>query len=248
MEKNVRTMVGVVLLTHLNLGETLLETAQRLCGVQSGVRVLSQRPDTDFATLHKNALQAVKEVDAGRGVLFLVDIYGGTPSNVARSMLDQSRNAMVTGINLSMLIKIFESNRARLSAGELAAVAAEAGCSAIERINGVNLAAPASRDENKGKGEGEREKDKVLERQVEVVNTLGLHASASAKLVQAASRYEGSLTLERDGMEVSGKSITSVMMLAASKGTKLLIRASGAQADQLMDEVCELFEDGFGED
>ena len=241
-------MVGVILLTHLNLGDTLLETAQRLCGTQAGVRVLSQQVDTDFATLRKDALQAVKEVDKGRGVLFLVDIYGGTPANVARTMLNQTRNAMVTGINLAMLIKIFESNRKKLNPGELAKIAAEAGCSAIESISGVNFADPIGSMSIVQDDENVTNEKEILERQVEVINTLGLHASASAKLVNVANRYESTLTLERDGMEVSGKSITSVMMLAASKGTKLLLRASGSEASAMLKEVCRLFEEGFGEE
>ena len=89
----------------------------------------------------------------------------------------------------------------------------------------------------------------MLERTVTVVNRLGLHARAAAQLVRAASRFQSSVHLERAdrGAAADAKSILSVLMLAASRGTALRVTASGADEAAALGAVCELFERGFGE-
>jgi phosphocarrier protein len=81
----------------------------------------------------------------------------------------------------------------------------------------------------------------------EIVNKLGLHARASAKLTQTASRFHCDVWLERNGRRVNGKSIMGVMMLAAGKGASIKVETLGRDADPALDAIRELIADKFGE-
>ena len=83
--------------------------------------------------------------------------------------------------------------------------------------------------------------------EVEIVNKLGLHARASAKLTQLASKYQAEVWMTRNGRRVNAKSIMCVMMLAAAKGTTVTIETSGADEDEAMAALLELIRDKFGE-
>ncbi len=85
-------------------------------------------------------------------------------------------------------------------------------------------------------------------RQITIVNRRGLHARAAARLVQIAGEYDAEITLAKDGAEVSGLSIMGLMMLAASPGSTLELRASGDQAQQAADAIAALVAGGFDED
>ncbi len=89
----------------------------------------------------------------------------------------------------------------------------------------------------------------MLERHVTVTNRLGLHARAAARLVRTASAYRCALRLERADRSASAdaKSILSVLMLAAARGTELRATAEGADAEDALRAVCELIASGFGE-
>jgi phosphocarrier protein HPr len=84
--------------------------------------------------------------------------------------------------------------------------------------------------------------------EAEIVNKLGLHARASAKLTQVASRFGAEVWLSRDGRRVNAKSIMGVMMLAAGKGARLVIEAEGADAEEAMDAIVALIAGRFGEE
>ena len=90
----------------------------------------------------------------------------------------------------------------------------------------------------------------MIERQVTVVNRLGLHARAAAKLVRTAGAFRSSVRLERadGGGAADAKSILSVLVLAAARGTELRVVASGADEQEALEAVCLLFEQGFGEE
>ena len=83
--------------------------------------------------------------------------------------------------------------------------------------------------------------------EVEIINKLGLHARASAKLTQTATRFKSEVFMERKGRRINAKSIMGVMMLAASKGTTVKIETIGADAEEAMKALCELIADKFGE-
>jgi phosphocarrier protein HPr len=88
----------------------------------------------------------------------------------------------------------------------------------------------------------------TAERSYKIVNTLGLHARAAAKLVQLANRYRCEVRLVREGQEVNGKSIMGVLMLAAALGTDVTVRTQGEDALEALEALGGLIEDGFGED
>ena len=87
----------------------------------------------------------------------------------------------------------------------------------------------------------------MQERSVTIVNKLGLHARAAAKLVTIASGYASDIDIAKEDQSVNGKSIMGVMMLAASKGTNLLIRTNGDDEQEAADELEKLVADKFGE-
>lgn len=83
--------------------------------------------------------------------------------------------------------------------------------------------------------------------EAEIVNKLGLHARASAKLTQTATAFSSEVWLERNGRRVNAKSIMGVMMLAAGKGTRIVIETEGADADAALQAILALIADRFGE-
>ncbi len=88
----------------------------------------------------------------------------------------------------------------------------------------------------------------MVEQQVEIVNKLGLHARAAAKLVNTAGKFASSVTLRFAGQEADAKSIMSVMMLAAAKGSMIEIICDGQDEEQASDAIIELILDHFGEE
>lgn len=87
----------------------------------------------------------------------------------------------------------------------------------------------------------------MIRKQVTIINKLGLHARAAAKLVTCASRYQSQILLERNGQRVNGKSIMGVMMLAASQGTELTIELDGVDSEEAIRSLETLIADRFGE-
>lgn len=88
----------------------------------------------------------------------------------------------------------------------------------------------------------------MLNKQVTIINKLGLHARAAAKFVNLASQFQSEIFLSRDGRRVNGKSIMGVMMLAASKGTTLELDVNGADEQEALQRLEELVEQRFGEE
>lgn len=87
-----------------------------------------------------------------------------------------------------------------------------------------------------------------LERDLEIVNKLGLHARAAAKLVKLSSTFEASIDISREDQRVNSKSIMGVMMLAASYGTTVTVYANGTDATEAIDAISDLFSRRFDED
>lgn len=84
-------------------------------------------------------------------------------------------------------------------------------------------------------------------REIEIINKLGLHARASSKLVQLANKYKSEIFVIKKEKKANAKSIMSLMMLAANKGTLVTISCDGADEVDALDGVCNLFADRFGE-
>ncbi len=87
----------------------------------------------------------------------------------------------------------------------------------------------------------------MLQQEFEIVNKLGLHARASALFVKTASRFRAEVKLAREGIEVNGKSIMGIMMLAAAKGTRVRLSVDGEDEGEAMVTIGALITDGFGE-
>jgi phosphocarrier protein len=87
----------------------------------------------------------------------------------------------------------------------------------------------------------------TVRRRLRIVNEKGLHARASAKLVETVERFDARAVVSRDGLDASGDSIMGLLMLAASKGTCIDVETSGPQAAELADAIAALVADCFGE-
>ncbi len=87
----------------------------------------------------------------------------------------------------------------------------------------------------------------MIEREIEIVNKLGLHARASAKFTQLAAKYQSEVWMTRNKRRVNAKSIMGVMMLAAGKGSTVLLETNGADEQQCIDALAALIQDKFGE-
>jgi phosphocarrier protein HPr len=87
-----------------------------------------------------------------------------------------------------------------------------------------------------------------VERRFEIVNRLGLHARAAAKLVHLANRFASEIRIVKNGMDVNGKSIMGVLMLAASKDSSVLVRAKGPDAAEAVEAIGQLIAGKFGEE
>ncbi len=88
----------------------------------------------------------------------------------------------------------------------------------------------------------------MLKQTLCIVNKLGLHARAAAKLVKLASSFESHVQVKRQQREVNGKSIMGVMLLAAGKGTEIELTVEGTDEEQAMEELSQLIQSGFGEE
>lgn len=87
----------------------------------------------------------------------------------------------------------------------------------------------------------------MIQQELEIINKLGLHARASAKLTQLAAKYRSEVWMTRNGRRVNAKSIMGVMMLAAGKGAKVILETDGADEKECFDALAELIQNKFGE-
>jgi PTS system mannose-specific IIA component len=106
-------MIGLVLVTHGRLAEEFISATEHVVGPQTAVKAICIGPDDDMERRREDILQAVDEVDAGRGVILLTDMFGGTPSNLAMTFLEKDRLEVITGVNLPILIKLASPQGAR---------------------------------------------------------------------------------------------------------------------------------------
>ncbi len=119
-------MVGVVLVTHPNLGDEFIRSAELICGKLPNLLTVSIDTRKGVEELRRGIAEAIKRVDTGEGVLILTDMFGGTPSNMSLAFLSEGRVEVLTGLNLPMLIKISNCRQGR-TLKELAKIVKEAG-------------------------------------------------------------------------------------------------------------------------
>ncbi|WP_420607899.1 PTS sugar transporter subunit IIA [Novosphingopyxis sp.] len=119
-------MIGMVLVTHGNLATEFLVAMQHVVGRQEQVATICIGPNDDMEARRRQIGEAVAEVDSGDGAIVLSDLFGGTPSNLAISLLEKGRVEVIAGVNLPMLIRL-DTARRSLPIAEAVAAAKEAG-------------------------------------------------------------------------------------------------------------------------
>ena len=119
-------MIGLVIVTHGRLAEEFLSAMEHVVGPQAAVAAICIGPDDDMERRRRDILRACQDVDSGQGVILLTDMFGGTPSNLAISVMEQTKAEVIAGLNLPMLIKL-ASVRGRESLVACVAHAQEAG-------------------------------------------------------------------------------------------------------------------------
>ncbi len=119
-------MIGLVLVTHGNLGREFLTALEHVVGSQKAIESISIGPRDDMEEKRQEIADAAAKVEAGKGVIILTDLFGGTPSNLAISLLDKGKIEVIAGANLPMLIRL-ESARKCMNVNDAVAAAREAG-------------------------------------------------------------------------------------------------------------------------
>ncbi len=104
-------MIGLVIVTHGALAVELKRATEHVVGPQDAIETICIGPDDDMERRRDDIRKAVEAVDTGKGVILLTDMFGGTPSNLAISMLRENRVEVLAGVNLPMLIKLAEARR-----------------------------------------------------------------------------------------------------------------------------------------
>lgn len=119
-------MIGLVIVTHGELAIELKRATEHVVGPQDSVKAICIGPDDDMERRRDDIRKAVEGVDSGKGVILLTDMFGGTPSNLAISMLREDKVEVLAGVNLPMLIKLAEA-RQNATLAEAAQKAKDAG-------------------------------------------------------------------------------------------------------------------------
>lgn len=99
-------MIGLVLVSHGELAQAFVDVLEHVVGPQEKVVVIGIAADDDMEARRDDIVKAVKNVDAGKGVIVLTDMFGGTPSNLAISIMDEENVEILAGVNLPLLIKL----------------------------------------------------------------------------------------------------------------------------------------------
>lgn len=119
-------MIGLILVTHGRLAEEFLVALEHVVGPQKNIATVCIGPQDDMEGRRKEIATAIKQVDDGKGVIILTDLFGGTPSNLSISLLDAGSVEVIAGVNLPMLIRL-DSARKNMDVREAVAAAREAG-------------------------------------------------------------------------------------------------------------------------
>lgn len=119
-------MIGLVIVTHGGLATEFRNALEHVVGRQTQLETVAIGPDDDATGRRQDILDAVRRVENGSGVIILTDMFGGTPSNLAISVMDEANAEVIAGINLPILVKL-ASIRTEMSLNEAVALARDAG-------------------------------------------------------------------------------------------------------------------------
>ncbi|AOR76118.1 MULTISPECIES: PTS sugar transporter subunit IIA [Sphingomonadaceae] len=119
-------MIGMILVTHGNLAEEFVHAMEHVVGDQADVETVCIGPNDDMERRRSEIADAIEKVDSGEGVIVLTDLFGGTPSNLAISLMQAGKVEVIAGINLPMLIRLAKA-RGCMPVREAVAAARDAG-------------------------------------------------------------------------------------------------------------------------
>ncbi|WP_109806605.1 PTS sugar transporter subunit IIA [Sphingosinithalassobacter portus] len=119
-------MIGLVLVTHGRLAAEFVTAMEHVIGPQEQIETICIGPEDDMEERRTDIDKAIKAVDTGKGVILLTDLFGGTPSNLAISLMETGRIEVIAGVNLPMLIRLGGARKA-MNVSEAVAAAREAG-------------------------------------------------------------------------------------------------------------------------
>ena len=130
-------MTGILVVTHANLGSALIEAAELILGEPSeNIEFISINITEGPESLRKKIKQGISKVKADKGVLILTDMFGGTPSNLSYSFLEEGKIEVISGINLPILLKAINS-RAKMTMEDLTSALVEHGKRSISLASGI---------------------------------------------------------------------------------------------------------------
>ena len=135
-------MIGLVLVTHGQLASEFIRAMEHVVGPQEAIEAICIGPEDDMEARRADIARAIAAVDQGRGVILLTDLFGGTPSNLAISLMEPGRIEVIAGVNLPMLIRL-EGARKVMKVQTAVAAAREAGRKYISVASEVLGAAAA---------------------------------------------------------------------------------------------------------
>ncbi len=186
-------MIGMVLVTHGKLAAEFLAALEHVVGKQQKVATVCIGAEDDMEQRRKEILERVNEVETGDGVVLLTDMFGGTPSNLAISVLDRANVEVIAGINLPMLIKLAgmrEGQRCRPP-------------SPRRRKRAANTSTSPPSCWRRG-GSSFMSAGGAITRIANIRNQRGLHARAAAKFVKVAGGFNAQVRVIKGDMDVSG--------------------------------------------
>lgn len=128
-------MVGVVIATHGRLGHELLQTTRFIVGKAEQMTALTIDPAQPVNKLQAAIRQAIKDMDSGKGVLILTDMFGGTPANMTLAFLEDMKVEVITGVNLPMLIRLCQCRAKGQGLAEVARTVVEYGRKSINQAS-----------------------------------------------------------------------------------------------------------------
>jgi len=130
-------MIGIVIVTHSRLGDALIEAAEFIIGDKSDALIpVSIDLNENAENLRKKIAEGIKEVDKQEGILILTDMFGGTPSNLSYSFLEEGRIEVISGVNLPILIKAINT-REKMDLDKLSATLETFGKKSISLASGI---------------------------------------------------------------------------------------------------------------
>jgi phosphocarrier protein len=225
-------MVGILIVAHTPVATAMLGFAEHTFGLApERVRAVDIPPYEDTKASFDRVMKAAYGVNSGHGVLILTDVMGATPANVA--------SKLEAGDCVSWVKSTYADALHFSSWRELRAVSSKSASRRPKWYFAFRL---------KSLTRNYREIGFLMPvADIEIINKLGLHARASAKLSQLAAQFPCEILLSRNGRQINAKSIMGVMMLAAGIGSTVTLETVGEQEDEAMQALTALINDRFGE-